>query len=305
MAQVSIGIPAYNGEKYLPAALDSLLAQSFKDFEIVISDNASTDRTYEICQAYEVKDTRIRYFRNDRNLGAAWNHNRVVELSSAPLFKWAACDDLLAPFFLERCVEVLYENPSVVLSHTYVKMIDENGELLRYDGDCCSFVDSSGRPVPPPDRKHVAESLEPEARFRDVICHAWWCFQCFGVMRRDALLRTSLHGNYWGADKVLLAELALLGRFHQVNEPLFSQRIHKESSFGAKDIHVLERHMDTSGSRGLYHVLMFKDYLKLVATADLSLRQRIHCLSSVARLTVRPGPWREVLHRFDLGLGRT
>ena len=304
MTKVSIGIPVYNGEKYLAAALESLLAQSFREFEIIISDNASSDHTAEICQAYERKDPRVRYFRSDRNLGAAWNHNRVIELSAAPLFKWAACDDLHEPLFLERCVDALHKDSGVVLSHTYLRMIDEKGEALRYDRARGCLIDTAGKPVPPPDRNHVAEAVEPEVRFRDVLSHVWWCFQCFGVVRRDALLRTSRHGNYWGADKVLIAELALLGRFHQVREPLFAQRIHGESSFGAKDVHELEEHIDTAGSRGLYHFLMFKDYLKLVATADLSLRERMHCLSSVARLTLRRGPWREVLHRFDLLLNR-
>jgi glycosyltransferase involved in cell wall biosynthesis len=304
MTKVSIGIPVYNGEKYLAAALDSLLAQSFREFEIVISDNASTDRTSEICRAYQSKDPRVRYFRSDQNLGAAWNHNRVIELSSAPLFKWAASDDLHEPLFLERCVDALYDDPGVVLSHTYLKMIDEKGDALRYDRERCCLVDGSGNRVPPPDRNHVAEAVEPEVRFRDVLSHVWWCFQCFGVMRRDALLRTSRHGNYWGADKVLIAELAVQGRFHQVREQLFAQRIHDECSFGAKDIHQLEEHIDSAGSRGFYHFLMFKDYIKLAVTADLRLRQRMHCLSSVARLTLRPGPWRQVLHRFDLLLGR-
>lgn len=305
MPQVSIGIPAYNGEKYLAEALDGLLAQSFGDFEIVISDNASTDRTAEICRSYQNKDQRIRYFRNERNMGAAWNHNRVFELSSAPLVKWAACDDLHEPSFLERCVAALYDDPGVVLSHTHVKMIDERGEALRFDPARCCLIDNVGKPVPSSDRNHVAEAFEPEVRFRDVLTHAWWCVQCFGVMRKDAFLRTSGHGNYWGADKVLIAELALQGRFHQVREQLFGQRVHDGCSFGKKDIHELEEHIDTAGSRGFYHYLMFKDYIKLSLTADLSLGQRMHCLGSVARLTLRPGPWRQIMHRFDLLLGRT
>ena len=133
MTQVSIGIPVYNGGKYLAAALNSLLAQSFKDFEIVISDNASTDRTGEICRSYQNKDARVSYFRSDQNLGAAWNHNRVIELSSAPLFKWAACDDLHDPLYLARCVDALHNDSGVVLSHTYLRVIDEEGRALRLD----------------------------------------------------------------------------------------------------------------------------------------------------------------------------
>ena len=304
MPQVSIGVPVHNGEAYLAEAIESLLAQTFSDFEIVISDNASTDGTPAICEAYQNKDPRIRYFRSDRNMGAAWNHNRVVQLSSAPLLKWAASDDLHDPIFLERCVEVLDRDPGVVLSHTYVRMIDGKGASLQYDGHRGCYVDSAGGAVPVPDRNHIAEAAEPEVRFRDVLTHAWWCMQCFGVMRREAFLKTSGHGSYWGADKVFLAEMALQGRFRQVPEPLFAQRVHEGCSFCKKDIRELEEHMDTAGSGGFYHLLMFKDYLKLVLTADLNTGQRVHCLSSLGRLTLRPGPWRQLLHRFDLLLGR-
>src|SRR5690606_17925003 len=116
MAVVSIGVPVYNGEKYIAETLDSLLAQSLTDFEIVGSDNASTDSTAEICRSYQKKDSRIRYFRNDRNIGAAPNFNRVVELAAAPLVHCGACDDLYHPRFLESCVEALARDPGLVLS---------------------------------------------------------------------------------------------------------------------------------------------------------------------------------------------
>ena len=186
---------------------------------------------------------------------AAWNYNRVFELSSSPLLKWAACDDLHEPLFLERCVDILHNDPGVVLSHTHVKMIDERGEALRPHHEQFGFIDNSNSFVPPPDRNHIAEAVEPELRFGDVLSHAWWCVQCFGVMRRDAFFRTSGHGNYWGADKVFIAELALQGRFHQVREQLFLQRVHDGCSFGKNDIHELEEHIDTAGSRGFYHFL--------------------------------------------------
>jgi len=293
MPQVSIGVPVYNGEKYLAEALDSLLAQSFDDFEIVISDNASTDRTSEICRYYQNKDARIRWFRSEQNCGAAWNFNRAFELSSAPLIKWAACDDLHEPRFLECCVGALRNDPGVVLSHTYIKMIDASGQALRHRGDC--FVDGAGKPVPPQDRKHIAEALEPEMRFRDVLTHVWWCDQSFGVMRRDAFLKTARHGNYWGADKILMAELALLGRFHQVPERLFAKRVHDGCSVGKK-LDELEDHIDVGPAPKSYHVMMFKDYIRLATTADISPRQRLHCLSSVARETFQVRPWRRMLH---------
>jgi glycosyltransferase involved in cell wall biosynthesis len=297
MPQVSIGLPVYNGEKYLAETLDSLLGQSFQAFEIVISDNASTDRTAEICWSYQARDSRIRYFRSEQNRGAAWNFNRAFELSSAPLFKWAACDDLHEPRFLERCVDALDNDPGVVLSHTEVKMIDEQGEALRYDRQLGTFIDRGGKPVTPLDRDHIAEALDPEVRFRDVLTHMWWCVPSFGVVRRDAFLKTARHGNYWGADKVLLAELALQGRFHQVPEQLFAKRVHDECSYG-KSLDQLEEHIDSNPAPKLFYFMMFKDYIKMIATADMSIRQRIRCLLSVARLTLQPGPWRQILRRL-------
>ncbi len=273
----------------------------------MISDNASTDNTAEIGRAYQNKDARIRYFRSEQNQGAAWNFNRAFELSSAPLFKWAACDDLHEPRFLECCVGGLANKPRVVLSHTYVKMIDESGRALRYDhhGDC--FVDSAGKPVPRPDRDHIAEAAEPEVRFGDVLTHIWWCDQSFGVMRRNAFLKTSRHGNYWGADKVMLAELALQGPFHQISERLFARRVHDGCSFG-KELDELEEHIDINPPAKSYHVMILKNYLKIIASADISLRQRLHCLASVARQMLQAKPWRQMLHglvvrRFDHYVG--
>jgi glycosyltransferase involved in cell wall biosynthesis len=283
MARVSIGVPVYNGERYLAEALESLLAQSFRDFEIG--------------RAYQSKDARVRYVRSEQNRGAAWNFNRSFELSTAPLFKWAACDDLHEARFLERCVDVLDRDDSVVLSHTYVKMIDDRGEALPYDPSNNRFVSRDGRPVPRADRNHIAEAAEAEVRFRDLLNHMWWCVPSFGVIRRDAFLKTAGHGDYWGADKVFLAELALQGRFCQVPEALFGKRVHDGCSYG-KDTHELEEHINTTGSHGLYHFMMFKNYVKIALTADLSIGQRTHCLLSVAGLTLRGGPWREILHQL-------
>ncbi len=117
MVRLSIGLPVYNGERFLSAAIDSLLRQTFEDFELIISDNASTDATGAICRGYADQDRRIRYLPTKENIGSAPNFNRVIELASAPYFSWAAHDDVRAPQYLERCVEVLDRDPSVILAY--------------------------------------------------------------------------------------------------------------------------------------------------------------------------------------------
>ena len=105
--KVSVGMPVYNGERYLEAALDSVLAQSFDDFEVVISDNASTDRTEEICKGYAHEDERIKYFRMRKNYGVNYNFNNVFRLSAGEYFKWASSDDVFEHDYFRKAVDVL------------------------------------------------------------------------------------------------------------------------------------------------------------------------------------------------------
>ena len=102
--RVTIGLPVYNGETYLEETLDSILNQTYTEFELIISDNGSSDGTRLICEEYAAKDDRIKYYRSVKNLGAAPNYNRAFELSSGEYFKWADYDDPLAPEFLSKCV---------------------------------------------------------------------------------------------------------------------------------------------------------------------------------------------------------
>src|SRR5215470_5950299 len=136
-SRVSIGLPVYNGAHFLKEALDALLSQTFGDFELIISDNASTDGTQEICRAYASIDRRIRYYRHEQNRGAAWNHNNVFRLSTSEYFKWAAHDDVCAPQYLERCVKVLDHTHVTVLCYTQSIIIDEHGKHLRHYSARC------------------------------------------------------------------------------------------------------------------------------------------------------------------------
>ena len=129
--RLSVGLPVYNGEIYLAQSIESLLGQTYEDFELIISDNASTDATADICRSYAKQDSRIRYVRQPRNIGLAPNHNFVFAESRGELFKWAASDDLYGRDLLQRCVEALDEHPEVVLAHAWEAAIDESGTVTQ------------------------------------------------------------------------------------------------------------------------------------------------------------------------------
>ncbi|WP_300015969.1 glycosyltransferase family 2 protein [Pseudonocardia sp.] len=205
--RLSIGLPVYNGEEYLADSVDTLLTQSFEDFELIISDNASTDRTEAICRRFAAVDSRIRYLRQPRNIGAAENHNIVVRHARGELFKWAAHDDLYGRDLLQRCVEVLDRNPDVVLATCHAAVIDAAGEVV-------DTVDRS-----------PAATASPRApeRFRALL-FAVAGDDDYGVIRTDVLVRTPLTGSYYHSDRTLVAELALHGRFHRVPETLYFRR---------------------------------------------------------------------------------
>jgi glycosyltransferase involved in cell wall biosynthesis len=224
MPRVSIGMPIYNGEQYLAETLDSLLAQTYADFELIISDNGSTDGTQKICQEYAARDPRVKYFREEENRGAAWNYNRVVELATGEYFKWAAHDDLCAPTYLERCVEVLEREPDVVLSFPDDQDIDKNS--IPIDARRGTHVPGSIR----------ASSPRASERLRNLARYDHDCEEVFGLIRLDILKKTRLIQSYTDSDRTLLGELGLYGRFHQVPEQLFLHRHHSASSCRANPV---------------------------------------------------------------------
>ncbi len=148
---LTIGMPVYNGAKYIAEAVESILAQTFRDFELIISDNASTDDTESICRAFAARDPRVTYRRNRQNVGLSANNNLLVPLARGRFFKWAPCDDVLRPEYLERCVAVLDADPNVVLVYPGTQFVDGDGAPARHHGpgmaprlgrsrpsDCCS-----------------------------------------------------------------------------------------------------------------------------------------------------------------------
>jgi len=211
---VSLGLPVFNGEKYLKQVLDSILAQTYLDFELTISDNASIDKTQHICLKYAAKDNRIRYYRNKENIGASKNFNRVFLLSSGEYFKWCAHDDVLAPEYLQKCVRVLDNDSSIILCHSKTARIDEKGVVVGdYDDMTLNKI----------------TSWKPHERFGDLISQHNSCWAIMGVVRASSLRKTPLHGDYLDEDRNLLAEIGLMGRIYEIPEHLFFRRDHPQA----------------------------------------------------------------------------
>jgi glycosyltransferase involved in cell wall biosynthesis len=281
MPKLSIGIPVFNGQEFLAELLDSLLRQTFADFEIVICDNASIDRTQDICREYARRDSRVRYTCNERNLGAVPNHNRVFELSTAPFFKWAAHDDLYHHDYLEACVRLLEENPDVVLAHTGTAFIDGAGELLPFEQETGSFVDPKTGRRYWADVPSIADSPVAISRFWQVLTRARWGTHMYGVVRREILRQTSLLPNFAGSDRPMLAELALLGRFRCANERLFLKRFHANIS-AALDLKELRAFLSTDGKRYSRRLRQIRAFFGAPIGKPIDIVSKSACLMLVA-----------------------
>lgn len=278
--RISLGLPVYNGEPYLAEAVEAVLSQSFEDFELIISDNASTDCTPSICRAYAQQDPRIRYYRNEQNLGAARNFNIVVEQAKGDYFKWVAHDDLMAPTYLEKCVAVLDQHPEAVIAYSQVEVIDDDGNFL-HDYRV----------------KLRTDSEKASHRFHDLLLEWHLCFEIFGLIRTKQLRQTGLIGNFGHGDGVLLEQLCFLGQFHQIPEILFFSRKHQNQSMnvygvyedGDNDYHHYTAWFDTSKKGKIIFPTwrLLWERLQTIWQPTLSLADRWRCHLYVAKWTVR------------------
>lgn len=219
MPRVSLAMPVYNGENYIEEALASILAQDFGDFELIITDNASTDRTEEICRTNASVDSRIRYHRHERNLGAAPNYNSGYELATGEYLKWCAHDDNLSANYLSECVKALDADPEASLAFGRTECIDEDSNPIETVGAAIPSLDG----------------LDAAERFGKVIRFSGTCFEIFGLYRMDMLRRTTLHRLYYGSDRGLLAEVALLGKYVLCENAVFYNREHASRSINIDD----------------------------------------------------------------------
>lgn len=264
-----MGMPVYNGESYLEEALRSLLKQTFEDFELVVSDNASTDRTGSICVDYASMDPRIRYLRNEVNVGFCRNQNRVIQMAVGKYFLVTHADDIRSPEYLARTVEILDADESIVVCYTQTRDIDERGNHL-----------------PREDPVLRLDSNDPRERFRDIIRMDHLCTPAFGLTRLDVLRMTRLHGDYADSDRVLLAELLFQGRFYCIPEYLFFRRAHPLQSTAVapdRQSRTVWFNPDKKGKLVFPHFREFREYLAAVQRAPIDWQERAWCFTEMFR----------------------
>lgn len=270
--RLTIGLPVYNGENFLAESIEALLGQTFEDFELIISDNASSDGTADICRGYARQDSRVRYVRQPGNIGLAPNHNFTLDQARGEYFKWGAHDDLYARDLIKLCVEALDARPEVVLVHSWTARIDGDGQLLKAE----KYTLATGSPRAP-------------ERFRSTLFDLGGDDDG-GVMRTSVLRRIARKGSYHHADRTIISELALWGPFYHIPEWLFFRRDHPERA-ELKHVTVRSRaaNMDPRRANALRNPVarLYAEYVwgyvSAIRRAPLSPAERIECYRHLAR----------------------
>jgi glycosyltransferase involved in cell wall biosynthesis len=216
MPEVSVGLPVYNGERYLAEAVQSICEQTFRDFELIISDNASTDRTARICQELASQDARIRYIRQPRNIGAARNFDFVARAAQGTFLKWAAANDRCDRTMLAKYLDVMRHEDDVVLCYGRTCLIDgQSNELGLYEYDLS------------------VEQTRPSERFMCVRSRMNLNNAMHGLIRLQRLRQTRIYSRlYPSGDLILMAELALYGTFRRLPDVLFYRRMDEGAASG-------------------------------------------------------------------------
>jgi glycosyltransferase involved in cell wall biosynthesis len=289
--RLSVGLPVFNGERYLEACVRSILDQTYADFELVIADNASSDATEDICRALSRVDGRVRYLRHGENIGAGPNHNFVLEQATGELFRWAAADDLISPTAFARCVERLDDaGTSAVLAFSQTEIIDEHGEHVGYWAGQGSVDQQT------PDERLRALIGQPSGH----LYSGGPMSPFYGIVRTAALRSTRLHQSFYGSDRVLLVELVLRGKLVEVPEALYERRQHSAQSGGSwsRSGTALQRDKWVDPSfRGIAmpQSRLVAGYIKAVLGARMTSAERRRCLRTIAAVSLRNGTLRDAL----------
>jgi glycosyltransferase involved in cell wall biosynthesis len=276
MPKVSIAMPAYNCERYIAQSLDSLLGQTYGDFELVISDNASTDNTEGVCREYASRDKRIRYVRRTENIGGPGNFRYVFSLCTGEYHKWSTADDYWDTTFLAKSIAVLDRDPGTVLCYPKTRLINADGSKIEDYKDNLDLQDPS-----------------PTARFFELLKRIGLCNAHLGLIRRSALSRTRLIGTERGSDIHFLAELALYGRFTLLPDILFFRRYHQQSSSWDRSSDLHQRKYYDPGAKTAFGMHSWRKYGHLANAlwrAPISMVDKVRATTYLARTSLWERP---------------
>ena len=272
---ISVGMPVYNGERFVAESIESVLAQTEGGFELIIADNASTDGTEAICRDYAARDPRIRYVRNDSNIGAAGNYNKLVQLARAEYFRWSNADDLLAPTLHEQCLATLRAHPEAVLAYGKTVLIDSKGETIEPYEDDLDINDP-----------------QPSERLRRFWEQVGMTNAIYGLMRPAAVRRTHVFGDGTlpAADTAFMAELIMHGGFVEIQAPLFFRRMHEGTTILARTDRARENRFWTgTGSDARFRMPVLRQnlrYLKRIWRLDASIGEKMRLTGYIVRRLV-------------------
>ncbi len=284
--RVSIGLPVYNGERYLGEALRSVREQDLEDIEIVVSDNGSTDGTEEICRSAAAQDSRIRYLRQPANRGGAWNFMNVARAARGELFTWMAADDVKLPAFVSRCVAALDDaGPQVVFACPRTQLIDADGVVFERLNDEHMGLDAATA------HERIRNLLRSQAS------HV-----LYGVIRSDVLHASRGILPMVGDDMVLLTELVCRGRMALVDEPLFLQRRHAEQASQQGQGQVAWHAPDASVRFAFPQTRLDAELYRAVAQAPLPPAEKARCWAQIGPSWVFPR-WRGIARDVVTALG--
>lgn len=278
---VSIGMPVYNGGRYIERAIESLRAQTLGDFELIISDNASTDDTRSLCERYVQLDPRIRYLRQPENIGAPRNYNVLVHEARGTYFKWSAASDEVAPDFLAKCVSALEADGGAVLAFGHTRFVEEDGTLLDvYGGD------------------FSVTAATPSERFAFVCGHLVLNNAQNALIRLDVLRKTKLDRLYPHGDPVLMAELALHGRWHLLPDVLLHRRTGRDHFTPQRTLAEITRIYDPRRTRPMVLINWRRhwDYCTVALDAPIPWSERLRTVSVACgrALRDRRSLWRDL-----------
>ncbi len=293
---ISVGIPVYNGERFLRRAIDALLGEGLgSDLEIIISDNASSDGTQQICESYASKHDTVHYSREPLNRGAAFNYNRVLAMSRGRYFKWNAHDDFIRPGYFKEVLAELQDHVDAVGVFTNAVYVDDAGHEIS---DIASTA--------PGLTKWRGARVEQAGKLLDLLFDDGQVAMAFamGLYRADKLREIPQLGNYYGADWVIALELVLAGEVRYLSEQLVAFTRHKHSSsFRAiPDAREQQRFFDPSVKSDIrikfQHRRRFFEIFRSAARADGTLRERALLQLAIIRCCARRARWRV---RYALG----